>query len=258
MSIAAVRERFRAGVVVDEAVKLYTEHWKSLLILSFLGFGLPALAIQFFTLSVSSQLVGRVPSYPPLYWVIALGGGLWSLVVTCSLYTLLLKSSPDSPPSLVGTLSNGVSRALPFLGLGLLQGLGMGFGFIILVVPGVVIGLMWLVAQPAFIAENTTIRGALGRSNELTKGLKWRLFWLVAAYIVAFMIISMGGALVTLGVAFPSLAQGKLTSPAFAVFQGLYATVVQPIGLCAVSAVFLELRKAREGASGGNLLDAFS
>jgi Membrane domain of glycerophosphoryl diester phosphodiesterase len=68
-------------------------------------------------------------------------------------------------------------------------GIGVGIGFVLLIVPGIILGLMWALTIPVAVLEDKGLRDATSRSAELTKGNRARIFmiyflFLVLTYIV--------------------------------------------------------------------------
>ena len=92
--------------------------------------------------------------------------------------------------SLAECLSVGLGVFFPLFLLTLVMGLGMGVGFLLLIVPGIIVLLMWSVAVPALVVEHTTIGGALHRSRELTRGHRWAILGLILAITILTIIIS--------------------------------------------------------------------
>jgi uncharacterized membrane protein len=88
------------------------------------------------------------------------------------------------------SLSTGLKVALPLIGLAIVSGVGIMLGFILLVVPGIILLLMWSVAVPALVVERIGIFEALARSNALTKGAKWRIFGLAIIIFIAYWLLS--------------------------------------------------------------------
>jgi hypothetical protein len=66
------------------------------------------------------------------------------------------------------------------LWLTLLYGLGVLFGTLLLIAPGVWLFIAWAFAMPALLAEGVRGRAALGRSQRLVKGRWWRTFGAIA------------------------------------------------------------------------------
>lgn len=52
--------------------------------------------------------------------------------------------------------------------------IGVGIGFLMLVIPGIILTVMLYVASPAYAIERIGISTAMSRSAELTKGMRWR------------------------------------------------------------------------------------
>jgi hypothetical protein len=61
----------------------------------------------------------------------------------------------------------------------LLAGIGIFFGFILLLVPGLVLLTWWAVFAPVVMLEDRSTSSALGRSRELVRGEGWTVFGLI-------------------------------------------------------------------------------
>jgi hypothetical protein len=155
----------------------------------------------------------------------------------------------------------GLQVALPLFLLGILLGLGVALGFILLIVPGIILYLMWAVAAPALVEERVGVFEAFGRSRYLTKGARWKIFALGLIMLVIYWIFS--------GVA------GLILVSIYGV-QGLAAAIQQglPLMWLAVSAVistiltaiiatiqtslYIELRDWKDGPGSEALTEVFS
>lgn len=61
----------------------------------------------------------------------------------------------------------------PLLGVSSLTGLGVGLGFLLLVVPGVILFTHWSLSVPVVMLEGLSPRAAVRRSSELVRGRFW-------------------------------------------------------------------------------------
>jgi len=61
------------------------------------------------------------------------------------------------------------------IGVALLEMLAIVGGFLLLVVPGIIVSLMLMVAVPVAIIERPGVMASLKRSAALTKGIKGQL-----------------------------------------------------------------------------------
>jgi hypothetical protein len=79
----------------------------------------------------------------------------------------------------VGDVLSRVMRRLPAaFGTALLMWAGIVGGYVLLVIPALVLAVMWCMAIPASVLEDKAGAEALGRSRQLTKGNRWRLLGL--------------------------------------------------------------------------------
>jgi hypothetical protein len=70
---------------------------------------------------------------------------------------------------------NAGQRFGGYFGLSILSGLGILLGFVVLIIPGLVLMVRWLPAYAILLAEGTTVTGALGESWRRTAGHFWPL-----------------------------------------------------------------------------------
>jgi Membrane domain of glycerophosphoryl diester phosphodiesterase len=68
-------------------------------------------------------------------------------------------------------------------------GIGVGIGFVLLIVPGIILALMWALTIPVAVLEDKGLRDATARSAELTKGNRWRIFMVYFLFIVLMYIV---------------------------------------------------------------------
>ena len=83
-----------------------------------------------------------------------------------------------------------LGRWLPLIGLSICIGIGVFCGAILLIVPGVVLLMMWYVANPACIVERLGVFASMARSRELTKGHRWPIFGMWVLIAIASGVIS--------------------------------------------------------------------
>ena len=142
-------------------------------------------------------------------------------------------------------IGRAFSRFLSLLGISILVGLGVAIGFMLLIVPGIILALRWAVAVPACVVENKGPLESMRRSAELTKGHRWKIFgvWVLIA-IVAIIILIMVGVFAGLGAV---VAQG-LGRVLIAGVISLILTAIVTAELYVLNAmIYHDLRVAKEG-----------
>jgi hypothetical protein len=158
-------------------------------------------------------------------------------------------------PSLADCLSVGFKSVLPLIALAILAYLGMILGFMLLLVPGIILALMWSVVVPVFVVEHPGIFASFGRSRALTKGHRGKIFLLVLLYIVIAFIIGMAVAL-PMGVSLtrPGAANYSAT---FLIVSWLTRVPLAALAAVGVAASYYELRLVKEGVGPQQLAAAF-
>ena len=135
-------------------------------------------------------------------------------------------------------LSVGISRMLPVLGVAILMGIGVAIGFILLIVPGLILMCVWYVAIPAAVIERPGVIGAFGRSAELTKGHRWTIF---AVYLIFFVIgVGVGVFLVGSVMATQSVVVTVIVSVVIGMLVAIWSGAAQAVA-------YHDLRVKKEG-----------
>lgn len=130
---------------------------------------------------------------------------------------------------------------MPLVGAGLLTAIGIVFGFVLLVVPGVYLLTIWAVTAPVIVVERRGVFEALGRSRRLVRGNGWPV---LGALLVAILI----GIVVT--VVLNAIGQGISDDPILdVVFYALASTVTAPIEALVASVLYFRLLELSAGDS---------
>ena len=155
------------------------------------------------------------------------------------------------------SLSTGLRVILPLIALSILFALGVGIGFVLLFVPGIILLLMWAVAVPSLVIERTGVFGAFRRSSELTKGARWKILGLFLVLFVLYWLLSLVLGLVGLkmygaGTSATGLSIGNIIGSMIlgTIFNVLWGAI-QP-------SLYVELREWKEGGSIENLEEVFA
>jgi hypothetical protein len=82
------------------------------------------------------------------------------------------------------------SHAAPYVGTlvlnGILAGIAIAIGFVLIIVPGLILLTIWSVIAPSIVVEERGVFEAFGRSRELVRGHGWQVF---GAIVLAFLIV---------------------------------------------------------------------
>jgi len=176
------------GELLDRSFFLYREHF-----LLFVGIiavpTLVSLAFQLVGVAINPtgmKFSGLGIAWTILNWVIVL-----PIYATTHGATVLAVSKVHFGQSTtVGeSLSGIMGRVLgiSFILFGIWM--GVGIGFVLLIVPGIILWLMWSLAIPVTVLEDTGLADTARRSSELTKGSRWRILLICFLFVVLFYIM---------------------------------------------------------------------
>jgi hypothetical protein len=199
--------------VISEAWGLYKTHWRHLLSISFVVYVVVAL--------IGVLLVAI------LTWVGAILAALISLFAIFWLQAALVKAVEDvrdgrADLSLGETFEAVRAHLSAVVVAGLIAMIVIGIGFVLLIIPGLLVLTCWAVIIPAIVIEGKSAGESFGRSFELVRPY----FWRVLGVIVLTVLIYFGFQIVLSLILTPladwlksfvsTIVSGTLTAPFFA------------------------------------------
>jgi hypothetical protein len=165
------------GDILNAAFDLYKQHWQHLI----------GVALAFYIVASSITLVLTI--FLGKYG--ALVGAIILLIGIFWLTGALVEAVADirdgrSDLGVSETFSKVWPRVWPLLGASILAGLGIAFGLLLLIVPGLILLTWWALIPPAIVLENKGVFESFGRSRELVRGHGWNVFGvLIITYLLS-------------------------------------------------------------------------
>lgn len=83
-------------------------------------------------------------------------------------------------------------KFLQVLGASIAANVLISLATVLLIIPGIIVGLMFCVAIPIAVIENRGVGGSLTRSRDLTRGQRWSLLGYFAIILVVLVSVVMG------------------------------------------------------------------
>jgi hypothetical protein len=159
-------------------------------------------------------------------------GGIIGFIASFVVQTSLIKAVQDVRDGRVDLdLGQTVRAALPFLwpviGASILAGIGITIGFILLIVPGLILLTFWCLIVPFIVLAGSGVFESFGNSMRTVRGYAWRVF---GTYVLVFLIlIAFGIVLGLILAALPmfwrnllnNLVSGTLVAPFLALVAAL-------------------------------------
>jgi hypothetical protein len=150
---------------------------------------LPAAAAVFVLVGVvSALLVVIAPVLAILAFVVILVG---TTLYTGMVVELVADVQDGRRDATVGQL---LQAATPVIGqlilVGIVAGIGIAIGFVLIIIPGLILITIWSVAAPVVVLERPGGLKALGRSRELVRGNGWQVFGVIAVLVIGVGIVA--------------------------------------------------------------------
>jgi hypothetical protein len=225
-------ERLDVGGVIRRVFRIYVDQAPVLM---------PAAAVVFaFTGVLTGVLAAASPS-------LALLSLLIILVATVLFTGMVVELVADVQDGRRDASARQLLRAVaPVAGqliiVGLVAAVGIVIGFVLVIVPGLVLLTLWSVAAPVVVLERPPGLRALGRSRELVRGNGWQVF----AVIVLLYVVVVGASSAL------EVAAESAGTAAGIVVRVVVGVLTAPLSALAASVLYFDLRSAgAHGASPG-------
>jgi hypothetical protein len=241
--------------------------------------GVPGAMLAFAQIGVMGDLLGASGAsnpdavfnnlFSPLRVGLGVAGVLIGIVGNAALQGAVIHASVSDLSGKKATfgecLATGLRFILPLFCIGLIVGFCCFFGYLVFIVPGVLLGLAWCVAAPAEVVERTGIFAALSRSAELTRNHRAAIFALIIIFFVGVFIVQMVfNAVDTIGFGFSGavITRGGVPDMRnFFAVQSVVAVILQVVvsslAAAGLAAIYFELRQVKEGVGAEQLAAVF-
>lgn len=238
-----VGSEFRAGNVINRAFAICAANFPFFFIITLI-ISLPNLLIQL------NQPAGQPPEaasrLPVFALALVLGVVLNTIGEAVILYGAFqhLSGRPVQPAE---AFQRALARFLPLLGLGLLYGICLALGFLLLLVPGLFLLVIWAVVVPACVVEGLGPTESMSRSAALTKGHRWPIFG----------IILLAGVVNWIGSFVIGLLLGAAGLLVIGLVNLLWTAVWAVYWNCLLVMIYHDLRVAKEGVASEQIASVF-
>ena len=226
--------RLDVGAVIRKVWAIYVDQAPVLM---------PAAAVVFVVTGIVSEvLIAAAPA-------LGLVSLILSLVATTLFTGMIVELVADVQDGRRDASVRGLLQAAtPVLGelllVAIVAGAGVVLGFVLLIVPGLVLITIWSVAAPVVVLERPGGLRALGRSRSLVRGNGWPVF--VVILVLGILVVVLGAAI--------ELAAESASSGLGVVARVLIGVLTAPLSALAAAVLYFELRGASVGEAAGGAL----
>jgi MFS family permease len=181
-SMATITESnagFRIGDVLGRSFSILKRNFVPFTVLS--GIAMLPYAYIFLTqanmaLALKTGVAPSPPKFGIAFGLTALLAGLMYFIAQAVIIFGAFQDMRGQRVSIGASLRVGLNRFFPFIGLAFCEGFCIVLGMMLLIVPGVILFVAWSVAISVCVVEKLGPVKSLGRSAQLTKGHRWKIF----------------------------------------------------------------------------------
>jgi hypothetical protein len=223
-------KRIGVGDVIGETFSVYSRHVVALIGSAFAVFVVVGLVTGIL------QRAGGV-----LLLLLAAAVGLAGQALYTGFVVQLVRDVRDGRrDQTVGDLFSAAAPfILPLIGFGVLFGLGAAIGFLLIIIPGLILVTFWSLGAPAIVVEGIGPIDAFGRSWRLVRGQAWQVFGVLVVVFVIVVVIQ----IVLSAIANP-IGSGEVSTWIASIISG---TLTAPIFAIAVTVMYFELAGGSAG-----------
>ena len=168
-------------------------------------------------------------------------GSIVTLVLTAfftGMVVMLVRDLQDGHrDSSLGELFSSVTPVfVPVIVVSILFGIGVAIGFILIIIPGLILLTIWSVVIPVTVVEQPGIFRAFGRSRELVKGNGWQVFGTILLVWILSIVVG------AIGFAIAAAIDGVIGALVAAIISALIA----PITALTAALIYFALLSEKE------------
>ncbi len=248
------------GELLDRAFQLYRSRFGIFVGIAAVAY-LPVFVLQTLTLWLPKAIspgVGTATGLATLGFTAVMGFlllvvlRLLGVAAANSATIIVVSAAYLEQPITVGEAYRRVSSMMLrvfFIMIGM--GIGIGIGTVLLIVPGVILFLMWALAIPVTVLEDTGFGESLSRSRELTAGHRGRVFAIYLLYFALILALEVGlaaplGVFVALKGGQAAVAMTPIIGVLNAILTFMIESLVTPILSISLSLMYYDERVRKE------------
>ncbi len=246
----AEQQSLGVGALIGDAFSILFGSILQLLVLAFI----PALLTTVFQYLLAPELYAQAVGpgrFPWVGFILVMAIGLIGSAITTALIVRMAYDVKTGHAIRMGDyFASAMAVAAPLILCSIGATIAIMFGFVLLIVPGFMLMVIWAVYTPAIVIERAGF-GSFSRSAELTSGYRWPLF---GALLLMFLIV------IVIGTVFQviTFVVPALGIPGTIVKEAISTGLTMAFSGIFYSLIYARLREIKEGMSVEELAEVFA
>lgn len=208
--------------LLSQSIQTFKAHWQSFGMIALLFSAIPGLIFSL-AFTRPGEIV-PLADFSPLIWLLTVALTILGMIGT--LASIHLAHHKDTNNDWYAAAKVGINRFLPYLSVVIPTAIVTLLGLILLVIPGIIIGVYLMFVSYVFIIEQQRGLAALRRSRDLVRGHFWQVLGRTFLLGLLYVIIAVPLSLVQ--VVGPVIVSLILSPIATIYFYYLYTSLSEP------------------------------
>ncbi len=159
--------------MLSQSIGTYKKYWRAFGMIALLFSAIPGLALNL-VIYATQENPQNYNDYSVLVWILTLVVTVTGMMGT--LATIYLMHHRETNGDWYAAAKIGVNRFLPYLGVVIPTAIVTFVGLILLIIPGIIVGVYLAFVSYIFVAEEKRGLEVLRRSRDLVRGHFWQVF----------------------------------------------------------------------------------
>lgn len=151
----------------------------------------------------------------------------------------------------------GIAVLIPSAGVAILVSVLITFGYVMLVVPGLILGAIWSVAIPALVEERQGVFASMQRSRFLTRGARSKIFGLLLVLLVISILVMVLVETIS-GQWYSNSLAAPYRDPTYLLLSVIATTLMNLFWGAVQASLYVELRDWKDGPDADQLAKIFA
>lgn len=256
---AGLDARFEFGRVVGQTFSLIGRNFVLFVILALVFVGAPQFGLLYAQMNAIGA--GDTGQMALIGFAALFVNAVMSFVLQGALTRAAVDDLSGSGVKAGAAIADGLRFFFPLLLVAILVGLGLMLGFLLLIVPGIILAVRWSMTAPIVVIEQAGPTKSMERSAELSSGHRWAIFGLFLLYLVFAYALQL-----LLGIFLSMFSAGDpaqvIAMDGFGLGYGVASAAVSAlialVSTVGVASLYFELRRVKEGVGVAELANVFA
>lgn len=256
---AQLGERFEFGRVVGQTFSLIGRNFILFMLMALIFVGAPQAGLLY--MQMQAMGTGDLGTMATLSFAAFVINLIMGFILQGALTRAAVDDLSGSGVKFGAAIGDGLRFFFPLLIVALLVGIGLMLGFLLFIIPGIILAVRWSMTAPIVVIEQAGPTASMGRSAELSSGHRWAIFGLALLYLCFAYALQ-----IVFSTVFSAFTAADPTQVfvldglnlVYAIASAVVTAVISLVSTVGAASLYFELRRVKEGVGVAELANVFA